>query len=73
MTAPNLPALDALIAAVEAGEFKRANGPRRFSDFIHRAYNAGIYPLPAGMLDAFHKGDTECAAFLKAYRAQVAG
>jgi hypothetical protein len=77
MTAPNLTALDALIAAVEAGKFKRKNGPRRYNDFALRVENAGLPLHTAGLMDAFHKGDTECAVFLKhyrlSYRAQVAG
>ena len=60
--------LHALIADVEAGAFNRPNGPRRYNEFIQRAENAGMYPWPPSMLDAFHKGDAECAAFLKVIR-----
>jgi len=74
MTAPNIPALDALIAAVEAGEYRRPNSPilryGRLQNDLKRCTN-GIAVNDA--LSELQKSDAACAAFLKAYRAQVAG
>ena len=65
--------LDALIEAVEAGAFRRiARKTPRYSELFDALAKAEITCLAPIVMDYFHKGDAECAAFLKAYRAQVA-
>jgi len=61
-------ALDALIAAVEAGEYRRKNGPPRFTKLLADAKYAGITKI-AWLSQALHDGTL--ADKLRALKSQV--
>ena len=58
--------LTKLIEAVEAGEYDREAGPKKYLKFLDDCDDAGCKVHPTDLLVALHRGKEHAAAILRA-------